>query len=143
MKRIAINTDSWHYKIVSGVDCWDIPDDICAYSRRLVWGILVLAFLVSIVLGLVLSTGNTLGLIAACITSLSLIYPELWALPGIAILLIAGFAPPLILIRNLWDEHKHRKYMRHEDAQRGFIGTAWQHFHERTCAKLEFTNEAD
>ena len=87
MKEIAVSRNSWHYRLVEKV-CIQPNDDICGYTRNVIWSLFVLCVGVAVACGVVASFADMLAWIAAMIATMQWIHPDQLAVTG-AVFVIA------------------------------------------------------
>lgn len=140
MEAFKVSTDSWHYRIVFRANHKNelrVPTDICAYSRQLIWSILVAAFVT---------------LVATTIASLYLwsgYHSFLWlfggvpcgdkCVPFIVITSIPAFIIVIGVLSYVLQTYSDYRYENRKVKQPGFIKTAFASFKDKFCVKLDFT----
>lgn len=155
MKSTKLNVNSWHYKLASnfGYDPDFKDHDICAYTRRVVLGLVLSAFI------FVLSVG-VVYLISTVVVNMVL-GPIFYFMYGVIpdpscfigwILVASGIVLSLFMLgtayfRDLYDARraarKERKLLNAEDPDYSpdFLSRAYAAYKNKFCMRLEFTDE--
>lgn len=153
MKSFTLNVESWHYKLASnwGYDP-DIRDrDICAYTRRVVLGIVVTGILIAMA-GL-FTFGVSILLVHMVLS------PWFYFTAGLAFdeLSILGYVITLAILATVaivqgvekykeyrWNKRNERRKLENSEdyvpPEPGFLKIAYRAWKDKFCARLDFVN---
>jgi hypothetical protein len=96
MNTIKISSKSWHYRLVEKLDRYVDAEDICSYTRQVLWSLFLVGFIFAflLMLGYILfgAIGSGVAWIAAMITVFGWLEPNDNALLFCALLIFIGIA---------------------------------------------------
>ena len=134
-----VNTKSWHYRLASKYPEMRPGDDICAYSRSVLRGLIVACFIVIAISAVLAMLIDTLLFLYFIITG-PLIQPHELAIAFMAIMAVIAY----IFGSSMLDEWEHRRARAVKDhiSSPSFITQAYNSWKEKYCVKLTFDGES-
>jgi hypothetical protein len=133
MEAFKVSKDSWHYKLLSR-STYDIPTDICSYTRKLFGTLFLICGVVSIV-GFVVAFYCYSGYVFFD----WLLFNGQWDQINVFFLMLTGMVS--VVVSAVVGKEKLSDFFNSEIRTPSFIREAYSAFKNKHCIKLEFVDK--
>ena len=128
MKKIQINSNSWHYRFINGITQGDVAYDLCGYTRQLIGYSMLAAAVLIILLCLIGAVGDFFAWVSAMIVMQAWIDPYVGAGVLLVVIVMVALFAAACGIKKLVDR---------DDETAQLVRGAYESFHDKVCFRIE------